>query len=85
MAAADALAELRSADVAGVGADMAVVGVDLGAAEPTLVAHRQPRAIVELDREAVPLRRGGGGPVDEDPTRHPQVQPQRRPVVGLKP
>src|SRR5262249_52395731 len=53
------------------------------AAEPALVAQREPAAVGELEREAIPgrVRRL----VDHDPPGHPEVQPELRPAVGLRP
>ena len=64
------------------GPDVVEVRLDHGAAEPSLVAQREPAAVGELEREAVPADRLL---VDHDPPGHPEVQPEIRPAVGLGP
>ena len=65
------------------GPDVREVRVEHGAAEPALVAQDEPAAVLELEREAIPA--GGVLGVDEDPAGHPEVQPERRAVLGLEP
>ena len=83
-AAADALAEGVARDLGGVRADVGEVRLDHRAAEPALVAQREPAAVGELEHEAVPVVRAGGL-VDHDPAGHPEVQAELRPAVGLRP
>ena len=76
-AAADALAEDVARDLGGVRADVREVGLDHRAAEPALVAQREPAAVGELEHEAVPVVRARRL-VDDDPSRHPEVQAEIR-------
>ena len=67
-AAPDPRAERRARDLGGVGADVREVRRDERAAEPALVAQREPPAVGELEREAVPVARRRRL-VDHDPAR----------------
>jgi hypothetical protein len=62
---------------------VAEVRVEHGAAQAALVAEDETAAIGELEREAIPP--GAVVGVDQDPAGQPQVQPERRAVLGLEP
>ena len=70
-------AERVAADLGRVRADVREVRLEQRAAEPALVAQREPAAVGELEREAVPVARRGRL-VDVDPPGHPEVQPEHR-------
>jgi hypothetical protein len=87
-------AELVAADERGVRADAGQVGLQAHAAETPLVAQGQQPAVLEADREAVPLRAvrphqavPRGDVVDDDAARHPEVDAEVGPLaaVGLAP
>ena len=92
-AARDDGAQLRERDVHRVDTEAVLVGVELDGPQTPRVSERQAASVAESQREAVPLRYlavarveeriAGRLTVHQDPTRHPEVQPEHRTAISV--